>query len=202
MISIDPKDFTIFMDSIKSKQTAETGLFIGYKYQDRYYVYLISKTPAAEASHKQVSALLGLNLPTPDAVYSDWVLQHATEVSRFLPGGLRILGLYSVAEEALRLENFASIPSSIIKVCSDLTQEITKETNLLFLHYNILEQKYCAGNLDIEVRGSQNKSFAIGEVKTTALPKLEEVRCLYRMEIEVRCEGTTQSLMQEILKIC
>lgn len=200
MLNIEGKDFNFFIDSLRNKKEAETGLIIGYKYNEKYYVYLISKTPQSEAKHKLVSVLLGLNLPTPDSVYSDWLLQHAVEVSRFLPGGVKILGIYSAAEEFLRLENFTAIPSCILKVCSDLSQEVTKDSNLLFFHYNAIESKYITGNLDIEVKRMQNKIFFPLEVKTMQMAKLEEIRSFYKMELEVSFEGTLQGLMQELLK--
>lgn len=71
MISAETKDFGNFIDSLKSKENAETGLLIGYKYQEKFYIYLYVKTPVSEVTHKQVSALLTMNLSIPGAVYSD-----------------------------------------------------------------------------------------------------------------------------------
>jgi Odorant response abnormal 4-like len=151
MITADSKDFNALINSLKSSESAETGLMVGYKYQDKYYIYFTSKTPASEVSNKSLSTLLSTSLSIPGATYSDWAVQHAKEVARFLPGGLGILGTYSVSEEDLRLENFAYMPNAVLKLYSDITNEITLEDTLLVLHYNLLENKYCTGVVDIKV---------------------------------------------------
>lgn len=147
----DPTLFANFIDGLKSKDHAETGLLIGYKYQDRSYIYHTIKTPPSEASHKQISTLVTMPLSIENSNHSDWILQHSKEISRFLPGGLIILGLYSVAEEDLRIENFASVPSQIVKLYADFCNEIIQDDILLAFHYNLLEGKYIVGNLDIKV---------------------------------------------------
>ena len=71
MVTFDSKDFTSFIDLLKATSTAETGILTGYRYQEKYYVYIISKTPSCEVSHKQTSALIAMNLSTPGATYLD-----------------------------------------------------------------------------------------------------------------------------------
>lgn len=152
MISSDVKDFPIILETLKSKQSADTGVLIGYKYQERFYIYSWCPTPKQSEQSNQLSTLLNTNLSIPEATYSDWVLQHCKELSRFLPAGLQILGLYSVAEEDLKLDNFGLISPLVLKLYSDLVAELCLDDILCVFHYNLLDNRYQTGALDLKVR--------------------------------------------------
>lgn len=152
MISADSKDFQNTMDSLKSKESADTGILIGYKYQDRYYIYSWCPTPKQSEQSKQLSTLLNTKLSTPDATYLDWVLQHCKELFRFLPSGIQVLGVYSSAEEDLKLDNFTLISPQVIKLYSDLITELALDDAICVFHLNLLDKRFQTGVLDLKVR--------------------------------------------------
>jgi hypothetical protein len=152
MISVDSKEFPNILFNLKSKDSADMGVLIGYKYQDRTYIYSWCPTPKQEVKSKQISTLLTMPIFIQDATYADWVLQHTKEVFRLLPSGIQVLGLYSVAEEDLKLDNFALISASVLKLFTDLTSELPLDDSLCLFHFNLLDNRYQTGILDMKVK--------------------------------------------------
>lgn len=67
------------------KSTTITGLLIGQSSAQRDFVVMASRTPLKEDS-------------TGDCFDRDWVTEHARQVSRMLPGGLSVLGVFIITE--------------------------------------------------------------------------------------------------------
>uniref|UniRef100_A0A8C6V5L4 Protein odr-4 homolog n=1 Tax=Neogobius melanostomus TaxID=47308 RepID=A0A8C6V5L4_9GOBI len=67
------------------KSTTITGLLIGQSSAQRDYVVMASRTPPKDDS-------------TGDCFDRDWVTEHARQVSRMLPGGLSVLGVFTISE--------------------------------------------------------------------------------------------------------
>ena len=151
MISVDNKEFTNILESIRSKDSADMGALIGYKFQDRSYIYSWCSSPTQDIKSKQISSLLTMPLSVEGAVYSDWILQHCKELSRLLPSGIQVLGLYSFGEEDLKLDNPSLISSSVLKLFSDLSCELPLDDTLCLFHYNMLDNRYQSGILDLKV---------------------------------------------------
>jgi hypothetical protein len=84
-------------------------------------------------------------------VFSDWILQFSKEISRLLPSGLQLLGLFSVADEDLHLENFNLLPSSLVKLYSDFLAEVSHDESLLALHCNLANSKLSYGTVELKV---------------------------------------------------
>lgn len=62
-----------------------TGLLIGQSSAQRDFVIMATQTPQREES-------------TGNSVDKDWVTEHARQVSRMLPGGLSVLGVFIITE--------------------------------------------------------------------------------------------------------
>lgn len=71
MISIDNKEFTNILETIKSNDSANVGVFIGYRFQDRTYIYSCCACPKQAIESKQISSLLLKPISIQGAVYSD-----------------------------------------------------------------------------------------------------------------------------------
>lgn len=67
------------------KSTTKTGLLIGQSSPQRDFVVMASRTPPKEDS-------------SGDRFDRDWVTEHARQVSRMLPGGLSVLGVFIITE--------------------------------------------------------------------------------------------------------
>lgn len=67
------------------KSTTITGLLIGQSSVQRDFVVMASRTPPKEES-------------SGDSFDRDWVTEHARQVSRMLPGGLSVLGVFIITE--------------------------------------------------------------------------------------------------------
>lgn len=66
------------------KSTTVTGLLIGQSSAQRDFIVMASRTPIKEGSG--------------DGFDRDWVTEHARQVSRMLPGGLSVLGVFIISE--------------------------------------------------------------------------------------------------------
>ncbi|CAG9329927.1 unnamed protein product [Blepharisma stoltei] len=196
MILAETKDFSAFIETLKDKKSAETGLLIGSWISDKPHIYFQSRTPSLEIQpQKGISALLSTPLTPPEALYSDWVLEHSNQLSRLLPGGLDIIGLFMVSDEELNLESFAFLPSGLLSLLNDLSIEVLSRNSVLLMHFNSCSYKYTLKIVDLKV-----KLITAGDLKLVQLPKLEEIRCFLKVNLEAAGEGIPQLLIQDILK--
>uniref|UniRef100_A0AAV2JW32 Protein odr-4 homolog n=1 Tax=Knipowitschia caucasica TaxID=637954 RepID=A0AAV2JW32_KNICA len=62
-----------------------TGLLIGQSSAQRDYIVMASRTPPKEETHG-------------NTFDKDWITEHARQVSRMLPGGLSVLGVFLITE--------------------------------------------------------------------------------------------------------
>lgn len=67
------------------KSTTVSGLLIGQSSAQRDFIVMASRTPLKEGS-------------AGDSFDRDWVTEHARQVSRMLPGGLSVLGVFIISE--------------------------------------------------------------------------------------------------------
>ncbi|KAK3560916.1 hypothetical protein QTP86_022908 [Hemibagrus guttatus] len=74
--------------------SCETGLFIGQCSAQRDFVVLAVRTPHRESEGATESQRKPSSLESIDV---EWVAEHARQVSRMLPGGVSVLGLFLVA---------------------------------------------------------------------------------------------------------
>ena len=199
MISVDNKEYSNILESIRSEDSAGMGVLIGYRFQDRTYVYSWCSSPKQDIKSKQISSLLTMSLPIEGAVFADWILQHCKELSRLLPSGIQVLGLYSFGEEDLKFDNPSSVPSSVLKLLTDLASELPLEDTLSLFHYNLLDNNCQSGTLDLKVTKNQRKVFQAQEIRPTNLAKLEEIRGLYKLELELGAQGTLQQVIQNLV---
>ncbi|XP_054837057.1 protein odr-4 homolog [Eublepharis macularius] len=85
--------------TIKSKSLI-TGLLVGQCSPQRDYVVLAIQTPPKDEENKS-NAVCGSELSNVD---EEWTTAHAKQVSRMLPGGLLVVGVFTVAIPELSKE--------------------------------------------------------------------------------------------------
>nr|XP_028588342.1 protein odr-4 homolog isoform X4 [Podarcis muralis] len=83
-----------------NSQALLTGLLVGQCSQQRDYVVLAVRTPPKEEESKSNTSRRS-DLSNID---EEWIAAHANQVSRMLPGGLLVLGVFTVAAPELAKE--------------------------------------------------------------------------------------------------
>ena len=87
-LSCEDKLVTERLTALQRSRTFETGLLIAHLGVKGDTLLHLAPTPQDEDS-----------LP-PSSVDSDWMAEHATQVSRMLPGGIAVIGCYTFAATA------------------------------------------------------------------------------------------------------
>ncbi|XP_062990941.1 protein odr-4 homolog [Elgaria multicarinata webbii] len=96
-----------------------TGLLIGQCSQQRDYVLLAIRTPLKEEENKS-NTNYSSDLSNID---EEWATAHATQVSRMLPGGLLVLGVFIIAVPELAKE----IQTTLRKLVFSVEKSIAKK---------------------------------------------------------------------------
>lgn len=128
-----------------------SGLLIGQCSSQKDYVILAAKTPPKEEQNE--------NLKHPkaklDNLDEEWATEHANQVSRMLPGGLLVLGVFIITslelandfQTALRRLIFAVEKSMNRKRLWNFTEEEVSER--VILHICSSTKKICCRTYDI-----------------------------------------------------
>ncbi|CAL8346969.1 unnamed protein product [Merluccius merluccius] len=129
-----------------------TGLLVGQSSAQRDFVVMATRTPQREESSRTPGSSL-------DQLDMEWITEHARQVSRMLPGGLTVLGVFYISDAeakdtliSLRQLVFAvqkSICRDFLWVSSDddITERVTlhKRNVKHTLQAQILTTPVCAG---------------------------------------------------------
>ncbi|XP_061490010.1 protein odr-4 homolog isoform X2 [Rhineura floridana] len=87
------------LDLATKSKTLITGLLVGQCSQQRDYIVLAIRTPPKEESKSNTIHRSDLS-----NIDEEWTTAHANQVSRMLPGGLLVLGVFTVAVPELSKE--------------------------------------------------------------------------------------------------
>ncbi|XP_046718256.1 protein odr-4 homolog isoform X3 [Silurus meridionalis] len=99
--------------------SCETGLFIGQCSAQRDFVVLAVQTPHRETE----GATEGKRTPSSlDSIDVEWVAEHARQVSRMLPGGVSILGLFLIAPPEVSKEAQNTLKKFVFAVDKSLSK--------------------------------------------------------------------------------
>ena len=191
-LSIETKDF----NSILGKDTeVKTGLLIGAVVEAKASVYVLANTPTIPTEADNLLAKFNYKLDEA-STYSDWILEHARQISRLLPGGLTILGLYTFANEDSLLDPKGS--SECLRCVQNILQavngEVVRGDWLLHLHITPKPKSV------VRVLDLKTDRFSVIELKQGPLMKLEEIRCRMNIVLDSGSqEGTLQNAIQKLL---
>ncbi|NXF84135.1 ODR4 protein, partial [Sclerurus mexicanus] len=94
-----------------------TGLLIGQCSPQRDYVVRAVRTPPRE-QHKEEN----ISPPKVASLDEEWVTTHASQVSRMLPGGLLVLGVFMIATPELSKDGQSALRKLIFSVEKSLTK--------------------------------------------------------------------------------
>ncbi|XP_068197409.1 protein odr-4 homolog [Antennarius striatus] len=99
-----------------------TGLLIGQSSSQRDYVIMASRTPLREESP----------LTARNSLDKEWVTEHARQVSRMLPGGLSVLGIFIITD-------------------TDAKDTVTTLCQLVFAMENLISSEYLWSAADDDI---------------------------------------------------
>lgn len=113
---------TIYCDPVLEEKLSEissgTGVVVGSVVDDKYYGVFLAETPADEEEGAEKTVKTSLDV--------GWMVEHAKQVIRLLPGGLTVLGFYIFNSEDIFEKQDGKIRkliSSVGKIDSDVPDE-------------------------------------------------------------------------------
>ena len=169
--------------SLQSKLTSfdlKTGLIIGYQNELRYFCLSLSPTPNTEIPvATSLTDLLKSQLQTTDTTYSDWILEHARQAQRMLPSGISVLGLFVCSSDE-QLTDYKQKPvllRNLITLAEEMNRDILQRETVLVMHCWPERQKITCRMID-----PKDTRINVVETKTAILPKLEEIRGIYKFD--------------------
>lgn len=107
-----------FADVSLGGKAAVSGLLIGQPSSQKDYVILAARTPPRQDPPQHVSLPAAL-----DIVDEEWVAAHACQVSRMLPGGLLVLGVFVITT----LEMGSEFPSALRRLLFAVGKSMTEK---------------------------------------------------------------------------
>uniref|UniRef100_A0A672HT94 Protein odr-4 homolog n=1 Tax=Salarias fasciatus TaxID=181472 RepID=A0A672HT94_SALFA len=167
-----------------------TGLLIGQSSAQRDFVVLATRTPQRDES-------------TGSSVDKEWVTEHARQVSRMLPGGLSVLGVFIITDADAKdtlttlrqlvfaVENLISSERLWIPAEDDVTDCVT-------LHINPKTRKTVCRTFDVKDPKSMAKP-ADWKYQCGVCSSWPTVSCCLNVDMLVPLPASTES-MNECLK--
>jgi len=114
--------------ALAARPGLNTGLVVGAAVQERFYPVFLAETPREEAGEDGEQQ-------QPSAIDVGWMLEHAKQVSRLLPGGLAVLGCFIFHNEDIFLRAEGKIRKIMGGIAS--LDDPATDDKLLFLNHNI-----------------------------------------------------------------
>ncbi len=152
-----------------------------------------SKSQKSSSGNKGTSSSSGGKLTLDE----EWIVEHAAQAARTLPGGLDILGIYILCDDKTFQSGQGVILNALKKVNQEISSPAASATGsaaapLLALHIDSITAKIAAR----EVSGA---SLRMCEVKPSSLvANMVEVQCQYRVDLKVNLVGGKQRLHDAI----
>lgn len=194
------ENFLKYLDTFTKLEFPTVGLMLGQRTDAKDFIIHFTRTPPyrghAEHSIKKFTDV-------PDS----WVADHARHVTRMLPGGMYVLGLFVVCQEDI----FATCAPKLKTMLSQIHKQLTpntflygtpQQTEKLVLHYSPLSRYVCKSyNYD-------TFSLSNSEIKfqSNLAVKWLQVECKYELDqtfpiIAERANWPLKKHMNEILHL-
>uniref|UniRef100_A0A8D0BZI3 Protein odr-4 homolog n=1 Tax=Salvator merianae TaxID=96440 RepID=A0A8D0BZI3_SALMN len=129
-----------------------TGLLVGQCSQQRNYVVLAIRTPPKEEENKSSSS----HYSALSHIDDEWTTAHANQVSRMLPGGLIVLGVFTIASPELAKEVQNTLRKLVFSVEKSISRKrlwsMTEEdiSDRVALHLCSLTKKILCRTYDVQ----------------------------------------------------
>ena len=107
-VNIEEKLLANTHAELQKRKTFEIGLLVALQGAKIDTILRFIRTPDAEEGRQATS------------LSSDWVLEHATQVARMLPGGVSVLGLYLLAPGS----KFSALEPKLLSLLATLAKRL------------------------------------------------------------------------------
>uniref|UniRef100_A0A3Q0QTF2 Protein odr-4 homolog n=1 Tax=Amphilophus citrinellus TaxID=61819 RepID=A0A3Q0QTF2_AMPCI len=180
----------------EQKADPVTGLLIGQSSAQRDFVIMATRTPQREES----AAAAG------DTVDKEWITEHARQVSRMLPGGLSVLGVFIITDADAK-DTLTTLRQLVFTVENLISSEHLWDpadddvTDCVTLHVNPKTRKTICRTFDIKDPKSMAKP-ADWKYQSGLCSSWATVSCSLNVDILLPLPNnrTSDSLFQEGLK--
>ncbi|XP_056597235.1 protein odr-4 homolog [Triplophysa dalaica] len=183
-----------------------TGLLVGQSSPQRDFVVLAVQTPHRESEGPAKASTRGSPL---DDIDVEWVTEHARQVSRMLPGGLSILGLFLVTPPELSKDAQNTLKRLIFAVDKYITKgrlwELTEEdvTDRVTLHICSNTKKAVCRTFDVKDPKSSAKP-ADWKYQTSVLSSWPMLTCSVELDVHIpvteSASNSTEKCIQDGLR--
>lgn len=122
----------------------------------------------------------------------DWIVEHAVQAARTLPGGLDILGIYVLCDDKSFQASHGILLNTLKAVAEELATPTAQPVPLLALHLDAITARVSAR----EVAGAALRPC---EVKSSSLvSNMAEVQCQFAVNLRINLAGGRQRLHEAI----
>uniref|UniRef100_A0A8C1B6C9 Protein odr-4 homolog n=1 Tax=Cyprinus carpio carpio TaxID=630221 RepID=A0A8C1B6C9_CYPCA len=179
-----------------------TGLLAGQSSPQRDFVVLAVQTPHRE-SEGQPKASRGVS-PLDD-IDVEWVTEHAKQVSRMLPGGLSILGLFLVTPPELSKDAQNALKRLIFAMDKYITKgrlwELSEEdvTDQVTLHICSKTKKTVCKTFDVKDPKSSAKP-ADWKYQTGVSSSWPMLSCSVEVDVQIPMTGSSSDITDKCMK--
>uniref|UniRef100_A0A8C1QXK7 Protein odr-4 homolog n=1 Tax=Cyprinus carpio TaxID=7962 RepID=A0A8C1QXK7_CYPCA len=179
-----------------------TGLLAGQSSPQRDFVVLAVQTPHRE-SEGQPKASRGVS-PLDD-IDVEWVTEHAKQVSRMLPGGLCILGLFLVTPPELSKDAQNALKRLIFAMDKYITKgrlwELSEEdvTDQVTLHICSKTKKTVCKTFDVKDPKSSAKP-ADWKYQTGVSSSWPMLSCSVAVDVQIPMTGSSSDITDKCMK--
>ncbi|XP_075038779.1 protein odr-4 homolog [Mixophyes fleayi] len=168
-----------FTKIVEQKNFYVTGLLIGQCSLQRDYIILAVQTPKKEDQCEAPDKKAGVS--KLDEIDEEWFSIHATQVSRMLPGGLQLVGVFLITSPELSKESQNALRKLIFAV------EKSSRKNRLwsFDDHDITDRvalQICSATRKITCR-----SFDVSDPKSTAKPADWKYQSTFSSWLTIEC---------------
>lgn len=119
----------------------------------------------------------------------DWVVEHAMQVARTLPGGLDVLGIYVLCEDRAFQKSHGTLSNVLKSVRGELTDA---PDAVLVVHIDAVSAKIAAKE---EAAGALRPCEVKG---SNLLANMAAINCQYKLQLNVSLMGSNQRLHEAI----
>ncbi|XDV27146.1 hypothetical protein PO909_030726 [Leuciscus waleckii] len=181
-----------------------TGLLAGQSSPQRDFVVLAVQTPQRE-SEGQLKSSRGSG-PLDD-IDVEWVTEHARQVSRMLPGGLCILGLFLVTPPELSKDAQNTLKRLIFAMDKCISKgrlwELTEEdvNDRVTLHICSKTKKTVCKTLDVKDPKSSSKP-ADWKYQTCVSSSWPMLTCSVEVDLQIPLTGSSSDNTDKCMKDC
>lgn len=185
---------------LKARRDVEIGLVIGRNVSGKDYVLQVVRTPLQDGEPPvsmankggAVDGKKGKGGQQAQCVFdTEWIIEHAVQLRRILPGGLHVLGIYILCSEV----SFQASHSAVGTLLTNLAQEFPDQSTL----FDLFAININVSSGQISVKESIKGSLRPCEVRIAPVAAgITTMRCVHNISLKLNLVDSNQQLHKAI----